>query len=178
MDAHQLRSAGPEDAPALSRLAQETFRATYGTLEPHRLEMIEAYVGSELCEARVREELADARVSYFLLAEGGQAVGYAKLLVGDPPAAVACRPSVQLERIYLDRPAQGRGLGKRFLELLRDHARARGFRSIWLGVYEGNPGAIRFYEANGFRKVGEAEWRYSWGEQAYADIDVLFEAPL
>jgi ribosomal protein S18 acetylase RimI-like enzyme len=38
--------------------------------------------------------------------------------------------------------------------------RAKGFETIWLGVWERNSKATRFYERLGFVKVGELEFPY------------------
>ena len=37
---------------------------------------------------------------------------------------------------------------------------AKGYETIWLGVWERNAAAIRFYEKLGFVKVGELQFPY------------------
>lgn len=58
-------------------------------------------------------------------------------------SAVAVRPS-----------HQGRGLGKRFLQLAQSQARERDFAEISLHVFEDNRDAVAFYEIMGFRIAG------------------------
>ena len=51
---------------------------------------------------------------------------------------------------------QGRGLGRRFIEIAKSQARAKNFDLLSLHVFENNRGAIRLYENCGFRAVDRA----------------------
>jgi ribosomal protein S18 acetylase RimI-like enzyme len=62
---------------------------------------------------------------------------------------------IELVRIYVDPRAIGTGLGARLMSASLDEAAAQGAQTIWLGVWEKNIRAIRFYERWGFTKVGE-----------------------
>jgi diamine N-acetyltransferase len=86
---------------------------------------------------------------------GGVPIGYA--LAGPcglphPNVTAACG---ELKRFYFLKEHQGGGLGKALFGeimawLLRD-----GPRDVWIGVWSENYGAQRFYERQGFAKVGE-----------------------
>jgi diamine N-acetyltransferase len=52
---------------------------------------------------------------------------------------------------------QGRGIGRRAMELLLDRWRGLGAAAAALSVVEGNPAAVGFYESLGFRLTGERE---------------------
>jgi ribosomal protein S18 acetylase RimI-like enzyme len=49
---------------------------------------------------------------------------------------------------------QGRGLGRRFIELAKDQGREKGFDTLSLHVFEANEGARRLYQRCGFKAVG------------------------
>jgi len=51
---------------------------------------------------------------------------------------------------------QGRGLGKRFIDIAKSQARTKNFNLLSLHVFENNKGAIRLYEHCGFKVVGRA----------------------
>lgn len=61
---------------------------------------------------------------------------------------------------------QGRGVGGRVLELLKERAQLKN-QPLSLGAYKTNSGARRFYEKHGFKKTGETtvhilyRWRAS-----------------
>jgi len=61
------------------------------------------------------------------------------------------------QRIYyvteigVDAAFRRRGVGRELLEFMRDDAKAKGFTRIELDMWTFNEGALRFYEAIGFR---------------------------
>jgi RimJ/RimL family protein N-acetyltransferase len=57
---------------------------------------------------------------------------------------------------------------------LLDAARARGAKTLWLGVWERNPRAVAFYEKYGFTRVGE----HSFTLGSDVQTDWLFARPL
>jgi ribosomal protein S18 acetylase RimI-like enzyme len=51
---------------------------------------------------------------------------------------------------------QGKGLGKRMLEIATEQARDRGYQQVSLLVFGQNEGAVELYRRNGFRVVDRA----------------------
>jgi diamine N-acetyltransferase len=60
-------------------------------------------------------------------------------------------------RFMVDARYQGRGIGRRALELLLDEAKADGVTEVKLSVVPGDRGAMGFYERFGFRPTGVEE---------------------
>ncbi|NDU76418.1 GNAT family N-acetyltransferase [Actinomadura sp. DSM 109109] len=67
---------------------------------------------------------------------------------------------------------QGRGLATQVFPLVREVARRLGKSRIilWGGVLADNPRAIRFYEKNGFRRVGSFT-----GPDGHASLDMILD---
>ncbi len=59
---------------------------------------------------------------------------------------------VELTRLYVARPCQGRRLG---VALLAQARRAYPSRPLWLSAWEGNHGALRFYRREGAMPLGD-----------------------
>lgn len=59
---------------------------------------------------------------------------------------------VELTRLYVARPCQGRRLG---VALLAQARRAHPSRPLWLSAWEGNHGALRFYRREGAMPLGD-----------------------
>jgi ribosomal protein S18 acetylase RimI-like enzyme len=76
----------------------------------------------------------------------------------DLPHAAAAAHAVELKRLYVDPPAQGRGVGEALLRTALDWAAAQRAPEMYLGVYCENVGAQRLYARHGFAKVGEYEF--------------------
>jgi len=68
--------------------------------------------------------------------------------------------AVELHRIYILERAKGKAIGGKLLNRCFGTARAKGYETLWLGVWERNAAALKFYEKIGFTKVGELQFPY------------------
>jgi GNAT superfamily N-acetyltransferase len=66
---------------------------------------------------------------------------------------VPARDAVELVRFYVDQAWHGQGIAHTLMQKVRDEA-ARMKKTMWLGVWERNLRAIRFYAKAGFVDVG------------------------
>lgn len=152
-----IRVAAPADAPALARLGERTFRETFG---PHnRPEDMDAYVAATYALERQRYELAQVARHTLLVESGGEAIAFAQLRAGAPPACVSGPTPMELLRFYVDRPWHGRGVAQALMREAIAAAVRRGARTLWLAVWERNPRAIAFYAKEGFVDVGVVPFR-------------------
>lgn len=135
----------------LRELAIRTFWDTYGTYNTP--EQMEAYISSAFHRDQLLSELANPESIFFLLKYGASCCGYIKLNEGAAQTKAQGPDAMELERIYVDRPFQGKGLGKLLLEKAVEVACASGKQRIWLGVWEHNGPAVAFYNRHGFVKV-------------------------
>ena len=82
-------------------------------------------------------------------------VGYFKLNWGDAQKDIHDENAVEIERIYVLKEFQRKRIGQQMLAKTIELAKDKGAEYIWLGVWEKNIKAIRFYEKHGFEKFGE-----------------------
>lgn len=150
--ARTIRVATPDDAPMLTAFAERTFRETFGPA--NKAEDMDAYVGATYSEAIQRRELCDPARHTIIIEQGGTVIAFAQLRDGGPPECDVGPDPVELLRFYVDRPWQGQGIAQALMDEVIAAARARGARTIHLGVWETNPRAIAFYTKCGFRDVG------------------------
>lgn len=151
-DGVQVRRARPEEAAELAALMARTFVAAFGPAnQPQHLATHLARSYAPAIQAR---ELADPDISVLVADDRGTLAGYATLRTGEVPAEVTGPAPLQLWRFYVDQAWHGRGLAQRLMSAVYDEARARGARTLWLGVWEENPRGIAFYRKEGFEAVG------------------------
>ncbi|MFN8654197.1 MAG: GNAT family N-acetyltransferase [Gemmatimonadales bacterium] len=150
--AAQVRPARPEEAAALATLMERTFRDTFGAANtPGDLALhCRTHYAPDIQAA----ELADPAFSTLVADLGGSLAAFAQLQSGETPAEVAGADPIQLARFYVDQAWHGRGLAQQLMAAALAAARARGARTVWLGVWEKNPRGIAFYRKEGFREVG------------------------
>lgn len=150
----RIRDAQPDDLDALVALSRKTFTDKFGHL--YRAEDLASFLDAE--HGRDVYETALAAPGNLLrVAETGDGALGAYLACGKLtlPASDAPPGCVELKRLYVDTPLQGRGLGTRFIEEALDWARNEGAPAIYLSVFSENDGAQRLYERFGFEKIDE-----------------------
>ncbi|HUD30588.1 MAG TPA: GNAT family N-acetyltransferase [Novosphingobium sp.] len=164
-----IRIALPADAAPLAQLGADSFIAKFGDL--YRPEDLADFLAGSHSEGKVAKEIADPRMVVMLAQDGGELLGYCKLVMecGWPEHARGERV-IELKQLYTAPGATGKGIGAALME--RAFAQAAGFGAdeIQLSVYAHNPGAQKFYARHGFAKV--ADIHFMVGEQR--DEEFLF----
>jgi ribosomal protein S18 acetylase RimI-like enzyme len=158
-----VRRAGAADAELLAELGARLFREAFAA--DNRPDDMALHLAVTFGPELQRRELADPALAYFVAEEDGRAVGYTLVREGSAPACVAGPDPIQLHRIYVERAAQGSGAAAALMAAAVAEARRRGGSTLWLGVWERNARAIRFYEKHGFRDVGSAAFHLGRDEQ-------------
>ena len=161
-----IRLARLDDAPALSRLAEQTFIETFvhGAQEGgfglgYPKDDLAAFLRQSYASERVAEWIADPLALVLIAEQGGQAVAYAHAGDNTLPYAAARPGDGELKRIYVRKSAQGAGLGR---DLLERALAWLGRRSLYIGVWGGNLKAQRLYGHYGFSVVGS--YQFAVGE--------------
>ena len=149
-----VRQAAIADAEALTELAFTTFWDAFAGHPKNAPHDLDAYMQKAFNAEQIASELTNPK-SIFLLAEiDGELAGYAKLVLDYIEPGVAAERPVELNRLYSHQKYLGQGVGQTLMDRCFDRGREANCDVMWLGVWEYNPRAQRFYEKNGFRVVG------------------------
>jgi diamine N-acetyltransferase len=108
--------------------------------------------------ASIQLELAGSDVEHLLVEFNEQRCGFVRLVLASDVEGEA--GGLELSRIYLDSMFKSQGLGRQIIELVAARARSLGRRYIWLHVMESARSAIAFYEALGFKTIGNTQLPY------------------
>lgn len=150
----KLRLATGEDAKLLTDLAYTTFWDAFAHHPKNAPDDLNHYMRQAFNQDQIAAELNDEK-NVFMIAEiDGDAAGYAKIVIGSIEDGVTAERPVELARLYAHQKHLGQGVGQTLMDACFDRARGHGHDVMWLGVWEYNPRAHRFYEKNGFRVVG------------------------
>lgn len=151
-----FRRAELSDTTLITDLGARTFQASFAA--DNTAEDMADYLMANFSKERIQEQLSDPASTFLLAYEQGQVVGYAMLYAGETPDQVNGPSPIELVRIYVETDIIGRGYGSALLKACLDEAIKRGHETVWLGVWERNQRAIRFYEKWGFNKVGDKKF--------------------
>ena len=114
---------------------------------------------------KLASEIQNRHSAFFFAVHECTPVGYLKLNQGSAQTVLSNDQAVEIERIYVDRLFKGRGIGKTFILKAEEFANASRAKYLWLGVWEHNEQAIRFYEKNGFVKFSHHIFKLGDDEQ-------------
>lgn len=171
MSEFAYRDAVVADAASLARFAHDTWMATFGGL-PYPADDLREYLAAAYGEEVQRAELADPKVRYRLALRDANIIGYS--MMGELKMPVEDQTGLELYRLYVDESVKGAGIAPSLMQDCVDWARALGAKALYLGVWEDNHRAQRFYRRFGFEHYGE--WQFMVGN--HADRDLIFRLAL
>ena len=150
-----IRRAKLEDAAMLASVGWQAFDEAFGEHPKNHPDDMKFYRDEYFSAARIAADLSDEKIIYIIAEIEGETAGYAKIQFDSREDCLADGKTIELCRLYaLDRFI-GKGAGKtlmlRFLEIGREN----NCEIAWLGVWEFNFRAQKFYEKFGFEKCGE-----------------------
>lgn len=154
----EIRRARAADAKLVSLLGAVTFFEAY--FEQDDPADLANYIHESFEPEKIRAEIADKNAAFFIIFLDRHAVGYAKLREDSKVDCVKNETAVELQRIYLVERVFGKGIGEILLNHCLETAKQKGFETLWLGVWEENKRALRFYEKHGFKSVGKITFPY------------------
>ncbi len=156
MNSITIHRATLPDAAALAELAARTFSETFAA--DNTPENLAAHLRKSYGVAQQSAEIADPAVVSLLAYQNDVLVGFAQVRRTLAPSCVHDASAVELQRFYVAREAQGKGVAAPLMIAARRAAEALGGRHLWLGVWEHNPRAIAFYVKSGFVKMGSHDF--------------------
>ncbi len=157
-DKINIRRATALDAKLVSVLGTVSFYEAY--FEQDAAHDLANYIHESFELEKIRAEIEDKNAAFFIIFADEKAVGYAKLREGSKVDCIKSENSIELQRIYTIERVYGKGIGESLLKYCLEIARQKGFETLWLGVWEENTRAQRFYAKYEFTHVGEITFPY------------------
>ena len=147
-----LRPCSITDLEVLINLGRRTFIEAFE--KDNKPEDFKIYLDSAFREETLYKELQDINSAYYFIYMESSLVGYIKLNENEAQSDINDINSIELERIYVLAEFQGHGIGEWVLRQVISIAKVKNRSYVWLGVWEHNPKAIKFYQRMGFYKFG------------------------
>ena len=153
----KIRLANPKDATNIAHLGSTTFTEAFGQLFRDKNDLT-AYCKRTFSVEKIYNGLKKANNIFFIAFFDKKAVGYAKLKLYSPSDFITSEKVCQLQKIYVLNNYLSLKIGFQLQNLLLKTAKENGFEKIWLSVYKNNIKAIRFYEKNDFKSIGNHDF--------------------
>lgn len=116
------------------------------------------YAAKSFTVEKLTEELSNPDSHFYFALLNNQIAGYIKLNTNTAQTEFQDPKALEIERIYVDAKFQNQQIGKQLLQFAIDKAIENNCQHIWLGVWDANDKAIRFYERHGFHVFSSHEF--------------------
>lgn len=148
-----IQKIGPGDIDQLLSIAKKTFHdAFFHLCKPADFE---AYTSVAFTAENFLSQINNPDSLFYFAIMDDEPAGYLKLNFNDAQSELKEESGMEIERIYILDKHQRKQIGRKLLTFAIDKAIEKQMEYIWLGVWEKNPNAIRFYENNGFKIMGK-----------------------
>ena len=142
-----------KDAVALAEISRQTFYDTFtGTCtEKDMQNFLQEYFNL----TQVQTELTNPDDYYFFAEADGKPVGYIRFKedYNNWPLVKKWK-ALELKRLYVIQEYHGKGIAQQLMDFFILFAQQNKYQLVWLGVWEHNVRAQKFYEKYGFADSG------------------------
>jgi ribosomal protein S18 acetylase RimI-like enzyme len=168
----EIKKIALQDLDALQKISKETFQESFAA--ENTAENMAKYVEEGFSAEKLGKEILEQNSAFYVVTVGKELLGYLKINLGNAQTELKEVDGLEIERIYVLRAQQGKGIGNLLFEKAMAIAKENKLRYIWLGVWEKNTGAIEFYKQKGMEIFDSHVFRLGDEEQ----LDYLMRLPL
>lgn len=161
-----IEKFGIESSGLLLEVGLATFKAAFEA--DNTPADFNAYISKAFDLEVLKSELENQASEFFFAKQNGGVAGYLKLnhpLAQGENLGDKC---LEIQRIYSMPAFYGKGVGEALMQKSIAVAQEKNYEFIWLGVWEHNPRAIRFYKKKGFEVFGNHPFLF--GSDLQTDI--------
>lgn len=144
----EIKPIGIEQLNELESISRTTFADTFAA--DNSSEDLENYLNASFNKEKLTEELSNPQSEFSFAYIKETPVGYLKINTGEAQTEIKNQNGLEIERIYVLEAYQGHKIGQALFSTVLERAEFHQVDFVWLGVWEKNEKAIRFYEKNGF----------------------------
>jgi ribosomal protein S18 acetylase RimI-like enzyme len=140
-----------DQVAALTVFARQIFFSTFEhTVDA---ENMRHYLDSEMNENVFAAQLTDPLYKTFLVWKSGEICGYIQFYYNPNESYQDIK--LELKRFYVDSRFHGQGIAGPMMEFCFQEIERMGEKRVWLGVWENNFKALKFYKKWGFNEIDE-----------------------
>ena len=162
----KIRKINIDDLETLRNLSIQTFKETFE--EVNTEEDMQKYLDENLSIEKLKTELENVNSEFYFAENNGEILGYLKLNFKDAQTEKVEENYFEIERIYVLKAFLGQKIGQILFDKAIEIGREKNLEYVWLGVWEENHRAIKFYEKNGFEIFGKHD--FVLGEDVQTDL--------
>jgi len=145
-----IKECGLEDIEKIKYISERTFYETFSNENTE--EDMENYLKENFSYDKLEREIKNEGSKLYIVEDDGEVIAYMKLNFDKAQTEPGHENTLEVQRIYVLDKYKGKNIGKSLMKKTIRIGKENNISYIWLGVWEHNIGAIRFYEKLGFEK--------------------------
>ncbi|MEP6901153.1 MAG: GNAT family N-acetyltransferase [Actinomycetota bacterium] len=151
----EIRLATLEDAEILAKIGWQSFDEAFADHPANHPADMKIYMDEAFSVETITADLRDEKTVYLIAELTTETAGYAKIKFDSREDCITAENTLELCRLYALDKFIGKGVGKFLMLALFELAEEQKRDTVWLGVWEFNYRAQKFYRKFGFEKCGE-----------------------
>lgn len=148
MDTIVVTQVSNSEIQELQKIGRQTFSETFSSVNSD--ENMIKYLDEGFSVEKLSAELADENAQFYFAKLNDKIIGYLKLNFGESQTELKDNKALEIERIYVINEFHGKKVGQILYDKAIKIAKDKKVNYVWLGVWENNERAIKFYKKNGF----------------------------
>lgn len=153
----KLERVEASETKALLSFAKATFLEAFE--KDNSKSDMQLYLAENFTQEKIDQEYAKPSSKFYSAKLDGRWVGYLKINDSSAQTENGLSNSMEIERIYVLAEFYGQGVAQFLYNKAIRLAQESQNEYIWLGVWEENPRAIRFYQKCGFEVFDQHEFK-------------------
>ncbi|OLS03160.1 GNAT family N-acetyltransferase [Tissierella creatinophila] len=152
MEKFLIKECTLKDIESIKSIGKKTFYETFA--KDNTKEDMEKYLKESFSYEQVKSEIENKNSIFFIVKDNDEVAGYMKINFEGAQTEPDHNNSLEVQRIYILEKYKRKYIGEKLIQKAIEIAKDNNLDYVWLGVWEININAIKFYEKQGFKKFG------------------------
>lgn len=145
-----IKESNLNDLEKMKYISKKTFIETFSDVNSHQ--DIENYLKENFSVDKLKSEFNNTASIFYIVEHNSKVVAYMKLNFDEAQTERGHENTLEIQRIYVLKDSKNMHIGKMLMQKAIELGKSNNLNYIWLGVWEKNISAIKFYEKHNFIK--------------------------
>ncbi|KGK90158.1 GNAT family N-acetyltransferase [Clostridium sp. HMP27] len=163
MDNLVIKECSLKDIEKIKYIGEKTFYETFSN--DNTKEDMESYLKENFSYEKLDSEIKNNGSKFYIVENNEEVAAYMKVNFDKAQTEAGHDNTLEVQRIYVLQEYKGKHVGKLLIQKAIEIGKSNNLDYIWLGVWENNINAIKFYEKQGFNKFDTHIFKLGEDEQ-------------
>jgi diamine N-acetyltransferase len=158
-----IKECSLKDIEKVKYISEKTFYETFSG--ENTKEDMENYLKENFSYEKLGSEIKNNGSKFYIVETNEGVVAYMKVNFDKAQTETGHDNTLEVQRIYVLQEYKSKHIGKKLIQKAIEIGKNNSLNYIWLGVWENNINAIKFYEKQGFEKFDTHIFKLGEDEQ-------------